>query len=55
MDRKVILNGFLHEFQSVMNKVCIYICIYFKFKGTNLSQIHTFSTKIVIEARLIYN
>lgn len=53
MDRKVISMAWISigDEQSVY----IYIYVYFKFKGTNLSQIQTFSTKIVIEARLIYN
>lgn len=50
MDRKVISMAWI----SIGDEQSVYIYIYFKFKGTNLSQIQ-FSTKIVIEARLIYN
>lgn len=50
MDRKVISMAWI----SIGDEQSVYIYVYFKFKGTNLSQIQTFS-KIVIEARLIYN
>lgn len=53
MDRKVISMAWISPRISIGDEQSVYI--YFKFQGTNLSQIQTFSTKIVIEARLIYN
>lgn len=55
MDRKVISMAWISPRISIGDEQSVYIYVYFKFKGTNLSQIQTFSTKIVIEARLIYN